>query len=56
MEKYSVAYDDELTKVSEVGKKGTFCPDCKQRIFQDKYCNNCGTKPFEKRPDSTKEK
>jgi len=53
MEKYGVEFDDELVKQAE--KLGEYrCPKCGVKLGNSQpptYCPNCGTEPFEKRPE-----
>jgi hypothetical protein len=55
MEKYSVVIDDEKTKTASEGKT---CPKCGRALGTKDlnppipHCFNCGTEPFEKRPES----
>lgn len=48
MEKRAVVLDDEITKTSSTSKT---CPQCGQTLVEESYCNKCGTRPFEKRPE-----
>ena len=48
MEKRGVVTDDEKTKTAEQDKK---CPKCGATLNEHSYCSNCGTEPFEKKPD-----
>lgn len=47
MEKLGVVLDDDKTKTATKGKN---CPKCGRKV-DGPYCDNCGTEPFEKRPD-----
>jgi hypothetical protein len=47
MEKLGVVLDDEKTKTAGQKLK---CPKCGSDLPRQKYCNKCGTEPFEKRP------
>lgn len=48
MDKYSVVLEEpELIKTSSKQKT---CPDCGKELKDPQYCDNCGTKPFEKKP------
>lgn len=62
MEKYAVVIDDEKTKTASTDNT---CPKCGTRVGVQTlkqtftrtgpfipHCPNCGTEPFEKRPDS----
>lgn len=50
MEKLGVVLDDEKTKVAGQTKK---CPKCGADLHSEStYCVNCGTEPFEKRPEN----
>jgi hypothetical protein len=50
MEKLGVVLDDEKTKTAE--KTGQIkCPRCGADA-PDCHCPNCGTEPFEKRPEA----
>lgn len=63
MDKFAVVLDDEKIKTASIEKK---CPECGRELplaqFKDNpsnvsrawYCTNCGTRPFEKRPEPTK--
>lgn len=62
MEKYNVVIDDEKTKTASTSKT---CPDCGRElpgqgpnkngdVLPPWFCSNCGTKPFEKRPNKEK--
>ena len=51
MEKRSVVLDDENVKTSSETKT---CPDCGGELnpLDPRYCDRCGTKPWEKKPDN----
>jgi ribosomal protein L37AE/L43A len=54
MDKYAVVLDDEKTKTAGDADHST-CPICGGRVTQGSeeaipFCDNCGTKPFEKKP------
>jgi len=63
MEKYNVVLDDEKTKTGATTKH---CPQCGKDLSSQLepnrelevlplwYCPNCGTEPFEKKPEPTK--
>lgn len=48
MEKRGVVLDDALIKT---GSKDKVCPTCGKPLTEPSYCDSCGTKPFESRPD-----
>lgn len=50
MEKLGVVLDESLTKTSTVGSN---CPECGMKLTKPQFCNTCGTKPFEKRPEDS---
>jgi hypothetical protein len=51
MEKYGVTYDnDEMVKTGGIGSN---CPVCGKVLEKERYCDNCGTEPFEKRPSTS---
>jgi predicted amidophosphoribosyltransferase len=52
MDKYGVEIEQDKTKTGEAGSSGK-CPKCGRELPQDQpnYCNNCGTEPFERRPE-----
>lgn len=54
MDKYGVEYDDEKTKTADSEKK---CPECGHVLDPStpNYCENCGTRPFEKKPTPSKQ-
>jgi predicted amidophosphoribosyltransferase len=48
MEKLGVVLEDEdLTKTASEGQT---CPSCGAKLERPRYCRQCGTEPFEKRP------
>lgn len=53
MEKYGVQYDDEKVKT---GSDSQHCPQCGKVLEKStpNYCEDCGTKPFEKQPAKEK--
>lgn len=51
MEKYGVVIDTEKTKT---GGKGENCPDCGEKLDAPSHCPKDGTKPFEKKPETSK--
>jgi uncharacterized Zn finger protein (UPF0148 family) len=55
MDKYSVVLDDEKTKTAGKSHKcpqcGTDLPSKDGDVTPPQYCPNCGTEPFEKRPE-----
>ncbi len=53
-EKYGVEYEKEDGK-TKTASKGNSCPGCGTTLKEDRHCENCGTKPFEKRPSTKKE-
>lgn len=48
MEKLGVVIDTSNVKTAS---KGSPCPGCGRKLEKDNYCDNCGTKPFEKQPE-----
>jgi ribosomal protein L37AE/L43A len=57
MEKYAVVIDEEKTKQGSVTThRHEVCPECEEGVVDRSgsvpVCPICGTKPFEKRPDS----
>ena len=50
MDKYAVVIDEEKTKTAATTKT---CPECGHPTDKatPNYCVNCGTRPFEKRPE-----
>jgi predicted RNA-binding Zn-ribbon protein involved in translation (DUF1610 family) len=59
MDKYAVVIDDEKVKTSSIERR---CPKCGKDLSDQPnghggdfippfYCPNCGTEPFEKRPE-----
>jgi hypothetical protein len=56
MEKRGVVLDDEKTKQASTENH---CPKCGAELgksvnFEGPWCPNCGTEPFEKRPEQSK--
>ncbi len=50
MDKYGVQYDDEKVKAASQSKT---CPQCGKPLdpTTPRFCKDCGTEPWEKRPD-----
>jgi hypothetical protein len=53
MEKYGVVTDDEKVKT---GSETRHCPECGRTLDPStpNYCEDCGTRPFEKQPPKEK--
>ena len=53
MDKYAVVTEDEQVKTGSTEKN---CPKCGKDISDPhlpaRYCPNCGTEPWEKRPET----
>jgi len=52
-EKFGVVLEDDegMTKTGSIGSK---CPKCGTTLKKEKHCDECGTEPFEKRPEELK--
>ncbi len=50
MDKYGVVLNPEKTKTAS---ETHHCPDCGRALDKStpNYCEDCGTRPFEKRPE-----
>lgn len=53
MEKRNVVVEEDETKTAAKGKN---CPKCGRKLEESSYCPSCGTEPFEKKPETKKEK
>jgi ribosomal protein S27AE len=55
MDKYGVQFDDEKTKTAATTSR---CPKCGRGLSKmellEQHCPNCGTQPFEKKPNPSK--